>query len=252
MTTPESTRNDEPSTASRIGRFLKHPLVIACLGALFAAFLLPFVTRQWQDRQKELELKQGLVDQIATTTTTAVRRGVSLIQGQTRAAGGETGEEPAEVYALLRNSWLINRASARSRITTYFPDLQSCWYAYERVVADFLGLVDGTAAGRRGRAPAISEYINKEQPDNCEPLASLPEDVQSRYAELKQKINWSALGKPDASAQGANDAPVHPPGFNGAHAILAELVLIHQDRLIKSIVRSDAKSFYHGPFGWFG
>jgi hypothetical protein len=120
--------------------FLRHPLVIAVLAAAFSALLIPHFTRQWQDRQREQELKQSLLEEVSTSSTTAVRQAISLAGGQNRAAGGETGEGASDIYAVLRNSWLIRRASPRSRIIVYFPNLYGCWYSYERAVADFLSL----------------------------------------------------------------------------------------------------------------
>jgi Tfp pilus assembly protein FimT len=80
---------------ARFGSLLRHPLTISLIAAAFAALLVPQFTRQWQDRQKEQEIKQRLLDQISVASTTAVRQGISLVNGQVRAAGGEDGEDPA-------------------------------------------------------------------------------------------------------------------------------------------------------------
>jgi hypothetical protein len=225
-------------TRANVAGVLRHPLVIALISGALAALLFPWFTRQWQDRQKELALKQSLVDQIATSSTSVVRHGVSLVNGQVRAAGGQPGESPAEIYAVLRNSWLIERASARSAIVTYFPDLQSCWYRYERVIASFLGLVDRDLRKRKGKVEEIEGYVQAEPKDVCKPLSTLPAVVISRYRDLQGLLKW------DAFEQNTDTAT-----FRGAYAILAELLLIDKDRLIKSIVSADAETFYHGPFG---
>src|SRR5438552_85306 len=88
---------------AKLGPFFRHPLVIAVLAAAFSALLIPQVTRQWQDRQREQDLKQSLLEEISTTSTTAVRQGISLANGRLRAAGGAAGENAGDVYAALRN-----------------------------------------------------------------------------------------------------------------------------------------------------
>jgi hypothetical protein len=227
-------------SCANIAGVLRHPLVIALISGALAALLFPWFTRQWQDRQSELALKQSLVERIAGSSTTAVRQGVSLVNGQLRAAGGRPGESRAQIYAVLRNSWLIKRATARSAIVTYFPDLQSCWHRYELVTADFLGLGDPNLAARKAKAENIRLYVQAEPKDVCKPLSALPADVASRYRELQTKTKWGAFARSTETAR-----------FRNAYAILAELLLIDKDRIIKSIVSADAASFYHGPFGWF-
>ena len=204
-------------TGAKIAGVLRHPLVIALISGALAALLFPWFTRQWQDRQRELALKQDLVERIATSSTTAVRHGVSLLNGQLRSAGGQPGESRAQIYAVLRNSWLIERATARSAIVTYFPHLQSCWHRYELVSADFLGLGDPNLAARRAKAESIRLYVEAEPKDVCKPLSALPAEVVSRYRELQTKIRWGAFERPAETAR-----------FRNAYAILAELLLIER------------------------
>jgi hypothetical protein len=235
--------------ARRLASALKHPLVIAVLAGAAGALLFPWFTRQWQDRQGELALKQNLVEQIATTSTTAVRRAISLVSGDVRAAGGEDGESFADVYPVLRNSWLISRASARAAIVTYFPETQPCWYKYERVVAAFIGLHDKNEKSRLAKIALIRDYVRSDLTqadvvpgysasgsDGCKPLSSLPRIVQARYHQLADSMKWNRF----------NDLDM--PAFSNEYAKLGELLLIGQDRIITSIVSTEAKSFYHGLF----
>jgi hypothetical protein len=237
-------------SASRIGAVLKHPLTIALVAAAFTALFLPLFTRQWQDRQKERELKKSLLEQMSTASTTAVRNGISLVNGQLRAAGGEKDENAGQVYARMRNTWLIQRAGVRAAIITYFPHVDSCWYSYERVIADYLGLVDKNPANRTTRIKNIKNYVNSDlrdvygEPGNvdnaCDRLKTMPIGVRTRYRELKGKLPWNALSLP------ADEAGEYPPAYKGAYAILGEELLIADDRVIKTIVGENAKSFYHG------
>jgi hypothetical protein len=260
----EPQQPEGPSFWTRFKSVLKHPLMIALVAAVFTALLLPQFTRQWQDRQKERELKRSLLEQMSTASSTAVRRSISLVNGQLRAAGGEANEDGRDVYANLRNSWLIDRARVRAAIITYFPAVaDSCWYSYERLVADYLGLGIKVPAGRNARITRIKEYVNSDLrnfygssssqtsggpsgvsggPGNvvdktCVPLKTLPPSVQARYQELKQKIPWTAL----------TFKTTHPR-YRDAYQSLGEELLIADDRIIKTIAFADAKDFYHGIF----
>jgi hypothetical protein len=259
----EKPGSDKEEEGSRLGRFFKHPLVIAVLAGVFTAVLIPHVTRGWQDRQREAEIKQSLLDDISSSSTTAVRQAISLAQESSRAAGGEQGEPPGDTYAVLRNSWLIKRASARSRIIVYFPDLYPCWYSYERAVADYLSLsvlatpapkqpesaeteqqrAAAAARASKVRVRLIKHYVDGDfattyvlpyTSDDCKPISDLPPVVQARLGELQKVTNWKALS-----------LPTDDPRFRQAYAILGEAMLIGMERIIETITHTDAKGFSH-------
>jgi hypothetical protein len=255
---------------AKVGAVLKHPLVLLVLGGLFTALLVPQITREWQDRQSEKEIKRSLLEEISTSATTAIRQGNSLVTAcvepsskpakggeskpvctatppskQIRAAGGEPGENVSEVYAVLRNNWLIRRSTARSRIITYFPDVYGCWYSYERAIADYLGLVTQYANSKVGRAHDLMAYVGTDFADvyshpgvaeeGCVPLDQLPPRVQSRFDDLKAAMHWRAL-----------EFPTWHSRFKGEYAKLGELLEIAGERIIMTVVKAHAAGFSHG------
>jgi hypothetical protein len=234
---------------AKLGTFLRHPLVIAALAAAFSALLIPHFTRQWQDRQREQELKQSLLEEISTSSTTAVRQAISLAGGQNRAAGGETGEGASDVYAVLRNSWLIRRASARSRIIVYFPNLYGCWYSYERAVADYLSLspLSKSARNYSERAARMKllrqyvtsnfahSYVDPTIADGCAPLKHLPDVIQTRFKQLEAAADWKAL-----------TLSSDKPAFRASYAVLGEALAIGMERIITTIETTPARGFSHG------
>jgi 2-oxo-4-hydroxy-4-carboxy--5-ureidoimidazoline (OHCU) decarboxylase len=244
--------------------------VLLVLGGLLSALLIPQITRQWQDRQSEKEIKRSLLEEISTSATTGIRQGNSLVTAcvepssepdnagepkpvcaptppskQIRAAGGEPGENVSEVYAVLRNNWLIRRSTARSRIITYFPDLYGCWYSYERAIADYLGLVTQYPNSKVVRAHGLMAYVNADFADvysqpgvaeqGCAPLDQLPPRVQRRFEELKAAMHWRALEFPTWNSR-----------FKGEYAKLGELLEIAGERIIMTVVKSHAAGFSHG------
>ncbi len=253
-----------------LASFLKHPLVLLILGGVFSALLIPQVTREWQDRQREQEIKRDLLEQIATSATTAIRQGNSLVMActersgelstpkpkrsvcaplppnhQVRAAGGEPGEEISEIYAVLKDSWLIRRSIPRSTIITYFPKTYSCWYSYERALADYLGLVTQSANAKKVRVDALGEFVRADmtavygQSDiverDCAHLRELPENVEARYRQLKKLMGWTALTYPTWHFR-----------FKQEYAKLGEILGIAMERIIVTIDAADAKGFSQG------
>jgi hypothetical protein len=228
----------------------KHPITIVLVSGAVTALLLPQFTRQWQDRQKERELKRSVLEKMSTSSTTAVRHAISRVLGKLQAAGGEAGEDKDNVYLQVRNSWLIDRAAVRSTIVTYFPDVNSCWYSCERAIADYLGLVTNKRADRAARITKIQQYVNSDlrdfydSPGNvdeaCMRLKKLPMTVVARYQELKTKMNWNAL-RLEIDPKGD-----FPPAYQGAYQILGEELLIADDRIITTIVGANGKDFSHG------
>jgi hypothetical protein len=241
--------------AAKLWKVLGHPLVVACVAGALTALLIPYLTRVWQDRQREDEIKQSLLQDISTSATTAVRQAISLTQGNARAAGGVAQEDVPDTYAVLRNAWLIRRASARSRIIVYFPDLYSCWYSYERAVADYLSLsASGTAktgkkakvqgADRKARVDQLHRYLDVDfattyvaphVPDGCSPMSDLPQVVQARLRELREATGWTAL-----------TYPTDHPRFKSNYATLGEAMVIGMERIITTIENTHAKGFSHG------
>lgn len=277
----------KPPAGARIGSFLKHPLVLVVLGGVFTALLIPQVTREWQDRQREQEIKQSLLEEISTSATTAVRQGNSLVGAcvqpsskpaneaegvrvcapsppakSVRAAGGEPGEDIPEIYAVLRNAWLIERATARSRIITYFPDLYSCWYSYERALTDYLGLVSQHPNTKKTRVGDLNEFVDVDLADvygkpygrkeeACAPLEDLPENVQVRFNQLKGGQRVTSPKSDFKRRQGGIgwDALTYPtwhPRFKAEYAKLGELLEIAAERVVVTIANADAKGFSHG------
>ena len=162
--------------------------------------------------------------------------------GQVRAAGGEKRESRSDSYAVLRNSWLIRRATARSQIITYFPDLYACWYSYERALSDYISLVN--PEDREGRVDDLEKYVDRdfaysyvdpENSDGCGALGVLPPVVQARHAKLKNVARWSAL------KSSSNDK-----SFKAAYQVLGEDLIIGMERIINTISNKPADGFSHG------
>ena len=278
-----------PTRWQRLGGWsrglLTHPLVVTGFAAVLGAIFIPQITNQWQDRQKENDLKQGLLEQISTSSTTAVRQAASLVNGSIPAAGGEVGEAKSDVYAELRNSWLIDRAAARSRIVVYFPGLYGCWYSYERAVADFLSLGSGTPSN--DRVDTLEAYVDSSfardytahlgtTGTTTTATTTAPASTATSAATTTTGSDTGAVGSDDhckplttlpdvvqqrflvlrdhairwdaLRTEGVEAAAKAPVAFRDTYQALAEELLIGMERIVYSIEKTPAEGFDHGPW----
>ena len=71
---PEVADSAPPARARRtnLGTWLANPLLVTVVAALLGSWLLPQVTRKWQDHQKALEIQTGLVSEMSESASNAV------------------------------------------------------------------------------------------------------------------------------------------------------------------------------------
>ena len=118
---------------SSLYQWLSHPLILLLVGALISSYLIPALTRRWQEHQKELEIKIDLVDQINEAIIDIVMR----IQFVEIEAKSQTQEEFDTAY----REWEIKAAVIGSRIRAYLTeDIYLDWDTYSRSVTGFYTL----------------------------------------------------------------------------------------------------------------
>jgi hypothetical protein len=216
--------------AQKVWKFIVSPLGLLLLGTLLASVLVPRWSAIWQDRQPELELKTGLVERMARSTTGTVRGAISLVTNPPPTKGA------AARYRALKKEWLIDRADLQTVIGTYFsPEVARCWFVYSDMVTSYVSIPQpGQEGSRSEHTRELKQYLEDES-NFCKPLVDVPSYSRQRYDRLKQRIGDVAR----LSSVGAG-------GFNGAYDSLGELLLIDRDRIVQTIVSSDAKGFAHG------
>ena len=96
-------------------RWLAHPLLIAVCVALIANWLVPHFTRKWQDHQKALEIKTGLVSDMGESISNAVMSG-RFIAGD---LVGRSSSDPHAVQLAFNDgfrAWTTSNASIGAKI----------------------------------------------------------------------------------------------------------------------------------------
>lgn len=206
--------------STSVARVLGHPLTITLVGAVLAAVILPPLTRGWQDRQKELDLKRDLVTQLAQSSTVAVRAGIP----STRPTRDEA-----------RRAWLVQRSVSNAIIATYFPSFADCWFTYSDAITAFLEMRSSAGKAPRDREPKGHEIKNKLERTraSCGWDQGLPPAEASTLATLKHRVI------PKLDDLTTADVP-------GIASDLGTLILIGRDGIIRRIVAAEARGYAHG------
>jgi hypothetical protein len=96
--------------------------VVTLVGLALSAWLLPAITRQWEDRQKAHELKSGIVADMAAASAPA------LIGGEANWPGRRLG---ASAKVRLAQAWSAASLQIEARLRAYFPDhVVQAWQLY--------------------------------------------------------------------------------------------------------------------------
>jgi hypothetical protein len=110
------------------------PYLLLIATALISNFLVPAITRRWQDHQKELELKTGFVSEISESVLDILL----ATQFAEVAARSQTHEQYAEAY----RTWEKRKAVIGAKLRAYFPktDLGQDWDQFGEIVSEVYAL----------------------------------------------------------------------------------------------------------------
>jgi hypothetical protein len=128
---------------------LAHPLVVLLVGAALTGILVPALTRRWQDRQKELDIKASLVSELSEAIMSIVMAVQFVRVRAERAQHGlvDTFDEKAkekrqEEFSEAYRTWEVRSAVLGTKLEAYFPDttIPSDWTTFSDVVTRFYAL----------------------------------------------------------------------------------------------------------------
>ncbi len=226
---------------------------------MVAGWLLPPFAHQWQDRQKERELKRELATQLDGDATKTVIAGRILIdrrfpEAQTTearlldlrtavpadraaarsalaAARERERDAGATTYIDTLSSWLITRSVTRSALTAYFPHagLAAAWETYANHVTEYLRLAAARDGGqRRDFVADLSEYLLGNRNDaTWQRLVAPPRDVPAgqleSYAAADGSLSDRLLRKKNEIVRGVLAS--HAEGFSTRRRDLLDEVL---------------------------
>jgi hypothetical protein len=199
----------KPSRLRELSRWLAHPLLIAVCVAVLVNWLIPQFTRKWQDHQKALEIKTGLVSDMGESISDAVMSGRFISAGLVSRSSSDPRADQRAFNDGYR-AWTTSNASIGAKIQAYFGnDLGSQWRSFANVVTDYFQL---SATPGSGRAEQVREILT---------YPELPPFLRLNKAERR------ALVKSNSSAT-----------FQNAYGELGRAMLTRGDELVQGVLDS--------------
>jgi hypothetical protein len=115
---------------SRLRLRVPKTLLVTVLGFALSAWLIPAMTKQWDDRQKVHELKADVVAEMASVSARALLAGEAVWSGQ---------HLTARERKRVENEWGLSTLGLEARLRAYFPrSVVTGWEVYAWAVDRFL------------------------------------------------------------------------------------------------------------------
>jgi hypothetical protein len=211
----KSAREGAPPTAVRsrwrsLWARAPKPILMVLFGAAISAWLVPAFTRQWQDRQKEREIKVALVSEISDSTSNA------LVTSQF-VANRALADGQAE-YNRISLDWAQRSAQVEAKLAAYFPGraLVGDWHDYSIVVENDFYLLTKSTAGKAEAVDTVRRYLES-----------------ARGPESTAAVNWDQLRALDFdNVQAVDD-----------YVLVSRELLDASKPLIQAILDANAEGF---------
>jgi hypothetical protein len=206
----DSPGHARPSRVRGLSHGLAHPFVIAVVIALLGNFLIPNFTRKWQDHQKALEIKTGLVSDMGESISDAVMSGRFISAGLVSRSSSDPRADQRAFNDGYR-AWTTSNASIGAKIQAYFGnDLGSQWRKFANVVTDYFQLSATPGGGRKDQVQEILTY--RELPSvvlsNAERRALVKSNSSATFQNAYGQLGRAMLARGDELVQGVLDSGV--------------------------------------------
>ena len=204
------------SWSSHVAQWLSNPLLVTVVAALLGSWLLPQITRQWQDHQKALEIQTGLVGQMSESVSSAVANGRFIAAGLVAQSSGDPRAEQGAWNDSYR-AWTTTSASIGAKLRAYFGTrVGSEWQSFTYVVTDFL-LLSAKPKPGGGRVEQVREILG-----------------------YRSQLKGLELSRQECVVLSTTRAG---PAFQTAYAKLARGLLTRQDELVQRVLDAHVSGF---------
>jgi hypothetical protein len=157
-----------PAERARFRLRIPKAVLVTVLGFALSAWLVPAMTRQWDDRQKEHELKAGVVADMASVSAQALVGGEAVWSS----AGKRRVPEPKPTPA--QKEWELSTLGLEARLRAYFPrSVVTSWEIYAWAVDRFLGASSPSASAALQDAVQSGEPLDPRVADATAQLLAL-------------------------------------------------------------------------------
>jgi hypothetical protein len=150
MTKPNTDQRGAMGLQEKLRGVLAHPLTLLVVGALLSSLLIPSWTKQWQDRQSELQVKVDLVDRVDNSVT-------GMIMSVQFAILGAESQSQAD-YDRAYRQWEVDRRLIGAQLRAYYPE-ESLAEDWEELSEEITGLYIGSQEGFSLSGSAREDYL---------------------------------------------------------------------------------------------
>ena len=191
-------------------------MLVTVVAALLGSWLLPQLTRGWQNHQKSLEIKTGLVSQMSESVSSAVATGRFIAAGLVAESSSDPRAEQGAWNDAYR-TWTTESASIGAKLRAYFgAGIGSDWQTFTYVITDYLQL-SANVKRDSGRVEQVREIFTYRD--------RLTNAHLSRH-------DWLVLATTRSGA-----------AFQSAYAELGRGLLTRQDELVQRVLDSSVSGF---------
>jgi hypothetical protein len=178
-----TTASEKPAAAEegtpaerRFWRRIPTPIIVTLLGIVLSAWLLPAITRQWEDRQKAHDLEAALVARMTADTARILERARTNLYRESvpflrlgedgsveasRSLAKRTDALPSE-RPPIEMEWSVASLRTESQLMAYWPDAEhtTLWHGYRQLVGSIIRLTAQIFA----RATSGQELLRRWRP----------------------------------------------------------------------------------------
>lgn len=182
--------------------------MIAVFIALLVNLLIPQFTRKWQDHQKALEIKTGLVSDMGESISNAIMSGRFIAAGLVRRSSSDPRADQLAFNDGYR-AWTTSNASIGAKIQAYFGnDLGSQWRSFANVVTDYFQLSATPGSGRSGQVQEILTYPDLPTLSAAERRALVKSNSSETFQNAYGQLGRALLFRGDELVQDVLDSGV--------------------------------------------
>lgn len=219
------------------------PLIVAIVGAALAATVVPLLTREWQENEKQLNIKTTLATDMSKSFTNAIGAGRRIGTGLVYFPTTDRAENKAAIqaeYSRGLGQWQVDRGRLAAQLfARYRGDLiiddgkpiVSRWRSYAQAVEQFYRL--GAAIPDQDRNALVTELQGYFKELESQPWADdlLGEsDWHSELAKLRKR--------PDTKLRRANLKTFYAKRseFRKSYSRVADSLLLVGERFVERLL----------------
>jgi hypothetical protein len=214
-----------------LGRAAKWVAVLAVV-----SLMVPALTTQWSDRQKELDLKTSLVSQITGSAATATQDAFTLVADEAKSSSIKDPAWRAQYRNILKE-WRVAAFTLESELDAYFPRVElsnrqpsqpsrlvPAFALYNDIIQDYIRLSLDECRTNNGRRLAIARI----------------------YSYLGEDPPAAITGRPNTSIIHGPECWKKSESFRLGYQDLGDDLLKRRDILVDAVIHSNAAGYNVG------